>query len=118
VIGQDALVAGRDDGLRELLCEEAAQPADALELVDLALNRKTAASSARQRPAAASATARSTGSTSVGDGEMTRKISAVAVCCSRASASARVRSASCRSRVAYDWFNSRRFMRPCLRLQL
>ena len=46
----------------------------------VALRRKTAASSASQSRAALSATTSKTGWTSVGELEMTRRISLVAVC--------------------------------------
>jgi len=48
-------------------------------------NRKTPAFSAAHRVVAAAAMASNTGCTSVGELEITRRISAVAVCCSSAS---------------------------------
>ena len=60
------------------------------------------ASVAPHTRAAFSATASITGCRSVGELEMTRRISAVAVCCSSASVSSRVRSSTLRSRPAYD----------------
>ena len=56
--------------------------------------RKICASSALHSRAAFSATAWSTGSISVGELEMARRISAVAVCCSSASVSSRLRASS------------------------
>jgi hypothetical protein len=53
-----------------------------------------AASVAPQKRAALSATTSMTGWRSVGELEMTRRISAVAVCCSRASVSSRFRASS------------------------
>ena len=62
----------------------------------------TRANGASQRCAARSATASSTGCTSVGELEITRRISLIAVCCSSEFCSSCVRSSTLRSRPAYD----------------
>ena len=60
------------------------------------------ASSASQRRAALATTTSSTGWTSVGEPLMTRKTSAVAVCCSSASSRSRCARASFSSRSVYE----------------
>ncbi len=71
-------------------------------LTSLSSISTTYANGASHRCAARSATAWSTGRTSVGDAEVTRRISLIAVCCSSAFVSSRVRSSTLRSRPAYD----------------